>query len=221
MRLIAESEIRSEPGQVRICCGEPLQGLLHPNLATVPRQRHAGDVAEGTAEVERRDSYHTGKLDQSKVGPVGKKLSDLVGDRSSAGSVRRPAQPHRLSCERREEATGKDDSSFEELECIRAPTSSGKEYSVLEIETGPNDEMIGKAVGRVRQFAERGDRGLDDGARIAATGMGDLLHRPGPLHIADHRVNHQFGTVDPTSEESRPNQDDGQVGDRLLRRPFL
>jgi hypothetical protein len=79
--LIAESEIRSEPGQVRISIGEPLQSLPHPNLATVARQRHADYVAEGTTEVERGDSHHTGTLGQSEVGLVGKELSDVIGDR--------------------------------------------------------------------------------------------------------------------------------------------
>lgn len=221
VRLIAESEIRGEPGQVRISSGEAVQGLLHPKLATVPRQRYAGDVTEGTAEVEGRDTHHAGKLGEPEVRLVAKELSDLIGERSSSGSGRCPAQPRRLSREGREEVTREDHCSFEQLECLRTTASSGKERSVVEIEVGPNDEVVGKAMGPIRQLAERRDRGLDDGAGITTTGVGDLLHRPRLLQIADHWVSHEFYTIDATAKEPRPDQYDGQAGDRLLRRPCL
>src|SRR5207248_4138535 len=70
------------------------------------------------------------------------------------------------------------------------------------------------------QRSDKALREIENGARVATAGMGDLLLVAGPLEVDDGRVNERFATVRPPVKAASPDEDDPVALGRLRRRPL-
>ncbi len=73
---------------------------------------------------------------------------------------------------------------------------------MADVEVGWYDELVREVLGRLLQLRECIGRGHDDGALVASVGMRDLLDRPWPFEVGNHRIDDQLNAVDASSKDA-------------------
>ena len=73
---------------------------------------------------------------------------------------------------------------------------------MADVEVGWDDELVREILGRLLELWECVGRSHDDGAAVASVGMRDLLDRPWPLEVGNHRIDDQLDAVDATSKDA-------------------